>query len=102
MLQRALCTHRQSEKPQDAEWVHMVLSFLKSYVENMGEETLIQGFEKVEYVSTLVESLKQSIETLDNGELVGLTLTPKLTQSEKTSYNLIIPYYRSKYQRMRG
>ena len=46
----------------------MVLSFLKSYVEHMDEEVLIQGFDKVEYVSTLVESLKQSIETLDGGE----------------------------------
>jgi len=73
MLQRALYTHHQSEKPQDAEWVHMVLSFLKTYVENMDEEMLIQGYDKVEYVSTLVESLKQSLEALDNGELRSWT-----------------------------
>lgn len=67
MLHRALQTHKQLQKPQDTEWLHMVLSFLKAYVEHQDDEMLIQEVDKVEYVSRLVDSLRKTVEGLENG-----------------------------------
>jgi hypothetical protein len=67
MLHRALETHRQLEKPRDTEWLHVVLSFLKAYVEHQNDEILIQEMDKVGYVSKLVNSLRKSVESLESG-----------------------------------
>jgi hypothetical protein len=45
----------------------MVLSFLKAYVEHQNDEILIQEVDKVGYVSKLVDSLRKSVESLENG-----------------------------------
>ncbi len=67
MLQRALHTHDQLEQSHDTEWVHLVLSFLKAHVEHHNDD-LMYDTEHVEYVSRLVESLRKSVEELENGE----------------------------------
>jgi len=67
MLSRALDTHAQLEKTQDAEWVHIVLSFLKAYVEHYNAEMLMHNVDKTEYVSKLVASLRVSVERLESG-----------------------------------
>jgi hypothetical protein len=45
----------------------MVLSFLRAYVEHHDDETLIQNVDKVGYVSDLVNSLRNTVESLENG-----------------------------------
>jgi len=74
MLHRALQTHNQLEKPQDTEWLHMVLSFLKAYVEHQNDEILIQEVDKVKYVSELVDSLRKSLEGLESGAFYLLSM----------------------------
>ncbi|CAA7265369.1 unnamed protein product [Cyclocybe aegerita] len=66
MLSRALDTHVAFDKPKDAEWIHIVLSFLKAYVEHYDEEMLMHNVDKVDYVSKLIESLRVSVERLES------------------------------------
>ncbi|KAF5386686.1 hypothetical protein D9615_001912 [Tricholomella constricta] len=65
MLSRALDTHDVYEQEKDTEWIHILLSFLKSYVDNQGSELLIYGEDKIEYVTRLVENLCQAASKLD-------------------------------------
>ena len=67
MLSRALDTHANLDLPRNVEWIHIVLSFLKTYVEHIGSEMLMHEIDKVEYVSQLVKSLRTSVELLDTG-----------------------------------
>lgn len=80
MLHKALQTHSELEKPQDTEWLHMVLSFLKAYVEHQNDEMLIQEVDKVGYVSKLINSLRKSVECLDNGMFCLLVCYRLLTR----------------------
>ncbi|KAF4615296.1 hypothetical protein D9613_003220 [Agrocybe pediades] len=66
MLSRALDTHANLDSPQNVEWIHIVLSFLKTYVEQIDAEMLMHEVDKVEYISQLVKSLRASVEELDN------------------------------------
>ncbi|KIM49469.1 hypothetical protein M413DRAFT_60851 [Hebeloma cylindrosporum] len=66
MLSRALDTYAKVEEmPQDTEWIHIVLSFLKTYVEHHDSEMLIHNVDKVDYVSKLVNSLRLAVENLE-------------------------------------
>ncbi|KAG6918038.1 hypothetical protein DXG01_016893 [Tephrocybe rancida] len=65
MLSKALDTHANFQQEKDTEWIHIVLSFLKSYIDNMGLELLMHEDDKLEYVSKLVESLHQAATKLD-------------------------------------
>ncbi|KAG6845701.1 hypothetical protein H0H87_004962 [Tephrocybe sp. NHM501043] len=65
MLSNALDTHTVFEHEKDMEWIHIVLSFLKSYVDNLGTDLLMHEEDKVEYISGLVESLHQAATRLD-------------------------------------
>ena len=67
MLSRALDTHSLLEKAQDVEWIHIVLSFLKTYVEHRNSEILLHGTDKIGYVANLIDSLKTSAERLEAG-----------------------------------
>lgn len=67
MLSRALDTHSLLEKAQDVEWIHIVLSFLKTYVEHRNSEILLHGTDKIGYVVNLINSLKTSAERLEAG-----------------------------------
>ena len=69
MLSRALDIHADlKEKPQDTEWIHIVLSFLKAYAEHHDSEMLIHSVDKVDYVSKLVNSLRLAVENLQTGK----------------------------------
>ncbi|KAG5647176.1 hypothetical protein DXG03_001133 [Asterophora parasitica] len=68
MLSRALDTHEVFEKDKDTEWIHILLSFLKSYVDSQGSELFLHSEDKVEYVTRLVESLRLAASRLDTGE----------------------------------
>ncbi|KAF8894667.1 trafficking protein particle complex subunit 10 [Infundibulicybe gibba] len=65
MLSRALDTHSSMQKPKDIEWIHILLSFLKAFTENGDMELLIHEDDRVEYVSKMVDSLKDSAAELD-------------------------------------
>jgi hypothetical protein len=74
MLARALDTHGRSEKPQDVEWMHILLSFLKSYVEHRGADMLFPTDNPTEYISKYVTSLMEAASGLENGPLYSSTL----------------------------
>lgn len=68
MLSRALDVHTALGKPKDREWMHILLSFLKAYVEGLGGELLMREEDKTTYVTELVKALKTSASELDTGE----------------------------------
>jgi hypothetical protein len=70
MLSRALDTHSLLGKAQDVEWIHIVLSFLKTYVEHRHSEILLHGTDKIGYVANLINSLKTSAEHLEAGLII--------------------------------
>ncbi|KAG6336920.1 hypothetical protein ID866_2158 [Astraeus odoratus] len=65
MLSRAIDTHLRLNKPYDREWIHILLAFLKAYVNESGSETLVSR-DINEYVTGLVSSLRQAAESLDS------------------------------------
>lgn len=65
MLSRALETYSKLDRAQDVEWIHIVLSFLKTYVEHNFE--MLDGAIRVDYVTSLVSSLRAAVERLDTG-----------------------------------
>ncbi|PPR03937.1 hypothetical protein CVT26_001142 [Gymnopilus dilepis] len=66
MLSRALDTHTNLDMPKNVEWIHIVLSFLKTYVEHPDTEMLIHEADKLDYVTRLVDSLRSSVDVLEN------------------------------------
>ncbi|KAF8810122.1 hypothetical protein BYT27DRAFT_7135471 [Phlegmacium glaucopus] len=65
MLSRALDTHGLLEKAQDVEWIHIVLSFLKTYVEQCNSEMLLHEADRISYIANLINSLKISAKRLE-------------------------------------
>lgn len=68
MLSRALDTHSLLGKTQDVEWIHIVLSFLKTFVEHRNSEILLHETDKTGYIANLINSLRISAECLEAGE----------------------------------
>ncbi|KAI0724064.1 trafficking protein particle complex subunit 10 [Cerioporus squamosus] len=66
MLNRALNIHEAAEKPKDREWIHVLLHFLRAYVEDMGRQLLMSEEDSAAYVQGLVTQLKQAAEELDS------------------------------------
>ncbi|KAG5639493.1 hypothetical protein H0H81_000633 [Sphagnurus paluster] len=69
MLSRALDAHADFQQEKDTEWIHILLSFLKSYIENLGSELLMHEDDKVEYITKLVDNLRQAASKLETGRL---------------------------------
>ncbi|TFK43010.1 trafficking protein particle complex subunit 10 [Crucibulum laeve] len=67
MLSRALDTHATLDKSQDVEWIHILLSFLKTYCEHRGTDLLLHEEDKLEYVSKLVNAMREAASQLENG-----------------------------------
>ncbi|KAJ7063184.1 trafficking protein particle complex subunit 10 [Mycena amicta] len=66
MLSLALDTHAELNKSNDREWIHVLLSFLKTYVETAGLDVLMHKEDSVEYISKLVQAMKTSASELDS------------------------------------
>ena len=66
MLSRALDTHGLLKKAQDVEWIHIVLSFLKTCVEHRNSEMLHET-DKIGYIANLIDSLTTSAKRLETG-----------------------------------
>ncbi|KAF7322882.1 hypothetical protein HMN09_00067600 [Mycena chlorophos] len=60
MLSLALDTHAQLSKSNDREWIHILLSFLKTRVETAGMDMLMHEEDSIEYISKLVQAMKTS------------------------------------------
>jgi hypothetical protein len=72
MLSHALDTHQTLDQLKDREWIHLLLSFFKSYVETRGERLLIHEEDRALYVSKLVDALSDAAGTLDTGTLTSI------------------------------
>jgi hypothetical protein len=68
MLSRALDTHALTKKAQDGEWMHILLNFLKSYVEHRGADMLIPIENPTAYVLKFVVALKEVASATETGE----------------------------------
>lgn len=75
MLSRALDTHADFQQEKDTEWIHILLSFLKSYVDISGCDLLIHEKDKAEYISELVHSLQQAASQLEAGSSLRICLS---------------------------
>ena len=67
MLNRALNIHAAAEKPKDREWIHVLLHFLRAYVEDMGRQLLMSEEDSAAYVQGLATQLKAAAQELDTG-----------------------------------
>jgi trafficking protein particle complex subunit 10 len=68
MLTKSLDLHTESQKTKDADWIHVVLDYLKAYVQDMGKALLITVEDHVAYTSALVKSLREAASDLESGE----------------------------------
>jgi len=66
MLSRAINTHAELEGPQDREWIHILLSFLRTYTNDMAKE-LISEEVMEKYVTHLIGALHTTAKSLDSG-----------------------------------
>ncbi|OJA10941.1 hypothetical protein AZE42_04658 [Rhizopogon vesiculosus] len=65
MLSRAINTHAELERPQDREWIHTLLSFLRTYANDTSKELISEeGDEK--YVTHLINALHTAASSLDS------------------------------------
>ncbi|TFY59462.1 hypothetical protein EVJ58_g5755 [Rhodofomes roseus] len=60
MRMQALSIHTSTEQAKDADWAHIVVDFLKAYVEDMGAELLMDVDDHKAYVTGLIESLRHA------------------------------------------
>ncbi|KAF5358539.1 hypothetical protein D9756_001945 [Leucocoprinus leucothites] len=66
MLSRALDTHTDMKQPEDNEWMHNLLSYLRSFIEHQGSELLIHEDDKAEYINRLVSRLTEAANGLES------------------------------------
>ncbi|TFK86916.1 hypothetical protein K466DRAFT_586827 [Polyporus arcularius HHB13444] len=66
MLNRALNIHEAAAKPKDREWIHVLLHFLRAYVEDMGRQLLMSEEDSAAYVQGLATQLKEAAQELDS------------------------------------
>lgn len=65
MLSRALRVHQSLDKPTDREWIHILLAYLKSYIEGMGTEALALEGQDAPPIDRLLERLQNGATSLD-------------------------------------
>lgn len=68
MLSQAIDAHAALQQPKDREWIHILLSFLKTYVDDLGNELLMHEEDKIAYVSSLVLEMRRAADELDAGK----------------------------------
>jgi trafficking protein particle complex subunit 10 len=64
MLSRAINTHAGLGSPQDREWIHILLSYLRTYTNDMDKEVLS---EDDKYVTQLISALRVASMSLESG-----------------------------------
>lgn len=68
MLSRAIDTHAALKKPHDREWIHILLAFLKTYVNDRSTVLVMSDGNIKEYITGLVVALREAAEKLDSGD----------------------------------
>ncbi|KAF7964535.1 hypothetical protein HWV62_6039, partial [Athelia sp. TMB] len=66
MLSQAIDTHAKLNNPKDREWIHITLSYLKTYVEELGNELLLHEDDKVAYVGKLIAEMRNASQDLES------------------------------------
>ncbi|KAF7983988.1 hypothetical protein HWV62_17458 [Athelia sp. TMB] len=66
MLSQAIDTHAKLNNPKDREWIHITLSYLKTYVEELGNELLLHEDDKVAYVGKLIAEMRNAAQDLES------------------------------------
>lgn len=69
MLSQAIDTHAQLNNPKDREWIHVLLSYLKTYVDELGNELLMHEDDKAAYVGKLIAEMQDAAKGLESGML---------------------------------
>jgi hypothetical protein len=67
MLSQALDTYADLDKAKDTEWIHVLLSYLRTYIDNQGTELLLHEADKIAYITELVNGLKTAVSELESG-----------------------------------
>lgn len=67
MLSRAIDAHAALEKPRDREWIHILLAFLKTCVNDRSTELVMSDEDITGYISGLMSFLREAAEKLDSG-----------------------------------
>lgn len=67
MRMQALTVHDLAVRAKDEEWLHIALAFLKTYVEDMGKELLMDVDDHVAYVTDLVAAVRDAARGLQSG-----------------------------------
>lgn len=68
MLSRAIDTHAALKKPRDREWIHILLAFLKTYVNDRNTELVVSDEDIEDYITGLMSALREAAENLDSGQ----------------------------------
>ncbi|GBE82036.1 hypothetical protein SCP_0404120 [Sparassis crispa] len=66
MLTHALNVHASAKQTKDVDWIHLVLEFLKAYVEDIGKDLLTDEADRRSYVSGLFSGLVEAAEGLQS------------------------------------
>lgn len=74
MLSRAIDTHADLNRPRDREWIHILLAFLKAFVDDLGQELLMHDDDKLTYVTKMVADLRAAAEELDAGKPINISM----------------------------
>ena len=67
MLSQALDTYVDLNKAKDTEWIHVLLAYLRTYIDNQGTDLLLHEVDKVTYITELVNGLKTAVSELETG-----------------------------------
>ncbi|KAA1469549.1 hypothetical protein DENSPDRAFT_857972 [Dentipellis sp. KUC8613] len=65
MLCQAIETYARGDMSKDQQWANIALSFLKSFVGDLGKDLLMQEEDKTAYVTRIVDALKTVLDTLE-------------------------------------
>jgi trafficking protein particle complex subunit 10 len=68
MLSRALHAHAGLGKPKDKEWIHILLSFLNTWLDSVGTPLTLED-ETVNNICNLVQGMRSAVEALESGKL---------------------------------
>ena len=68
MLVQAIDTHSLLGTAKDRQWIDLALSFLGSYVEDLGQDLLMQDADRKAYVESLVLSLREAVSLAESGK----------------------------------
>lgn len=84
MLSRGIDAHGQMGNSKDSEWIQLVLSFLKTLVNDFEEEIFMDETDKAAYVSRLVESAKAASKNTETGAFISVIHANKMVRYNVT------------------